>query len=206
MATARLELESAGGEETIEITWLEFLSSWNSELTVRTGDLDGSTTIEMHANVSNRTNTDWNGISLSLSTGDLRGEVPRSIAPVQVDIVEDDEASEAPPPPRTVLEVEPDLITVYVVEKPTFLDRGEGKLLIKRFRSSCRLEAIMRPVTQAGAWSRGSIENTSELVLLPGPMRLYLDERFVGMLDLDRRVDPGGTKAGRYCVCASRFF
>ena len=192
MATVRMELDSAGGEETIEITWLEFLSSWNPELTVRTSDLDGATTIEMHANVVNRTNTDWNGVALTLSTGDLRGEVPRSIAPILVDIVEDEE-SEAPAPVRNMLETEPDMVTVYALENPTFLNRGEGKLLIKRFKSSCLLEAIMRPVIQAGAWSRGSIENTSELVLLPGFMRLYLDERFVGMLELDRRVDPGGT-------------
>ncbi|MDG2030525.1 MAG: DUF4139 domain-containing protein [Phycisphaerales bacterium] len=193
VATAQIEVDSTGGEETIKVTWLEFRSSWSPELSVRTDESEGSTTLQLHANVSNRTNSDWNGIRLLLSTTDLRGGAPRDIEPVSVDTVEEDEDSETTPPPRKIAEATSEMVTVYTIDQPTFLDQGDGKLLVKSFQSDCLLEAIMRPVTQAGAWSRGSIKNTSELVLLPCSMRLYLDNQFVGMPALDRKVDPGET-------------
>jgi hypothetical protein len=193
VATMQLEVDSTGGEETFKISWLEFRSRWSPELSVHTGESEGSTTLQLHAHVSNRTNADWNGIRLLLSTADLRGGAPRAIEPVSVDTVDDDDATDTTPAPEWILETKPEMVTVYAIDQPTFLDQGDGKLLVKSFQSDSQLEAIMRPITQAGAWSRGSIKNTSGLALLPCSMRLYLDNQFVGMPALDRKVNPGET-------------
>lgn len=188
LATVILELEGPGGRESIDVTWLDARAGWSPELTIRADQASGSAEVEVHANVLNGTGTDWRDVDLTLSTGRLRGDEPRAVESIEIDVLEDDADPEVATPS---IPTAPVSLTIDDLPAPVTLPRGEGRLLVQRFRSRCLLEAIMRPVLRDGAWSRGTVLNSSGRVLLPCATALYLDDEFVGMPRLERTVAPG---------------
>jgi hypothetical protein len=197
MACVLIEVDSPGGEDRLELTWLERRSSWTSELTLRTSSETGEASIEVHAVVDNETHADWSDVELGLSTGRVTGLTPPDVMPVWIDLDEDedqDQEAEAPAmteaPPRS--DSDDGILLVQQVEKPATLKRGRGRILVKRFLTQSTLTAISRPVIGPETWIRGTVKNAGKTPLLPGPVTIYLDDTFVGMPELDTHVPAGG--------------
>jgi len=193
VVVAEIEVESPGGTCELRITWLEFLSDWDPELTVHVDTTTGRTTVEMHAEIANRTNTDWNGISLGLTTASIGGETPSSVRPMTVRIVDADEdepaeaigAREQSPPTADRL--------LYTLEQPATLKQGRGKLLVGRYETTSKLDLIARPLVEPSAWQRASVRNLSGFTFLPGPISLHVDGAFKSMPILGGMIPPQET-------------
>ncbi len=64
-------------------------------------------------------------------------------------------------------------------------DGGPHKTLVARFELEAALDHLAVPVMAPEAYLRATVTNTSPLLLLPGPARVFHDTRFVGETSLE---------------------
>jgi uncharacterized protein (TIGR02231 family) len=64
-------------------------------------------------------------------------------------------------------------------------DGGPHKTLVARFELDAALDHLAVPVMAPEAYLRATVTNTSPLLLLPGPARVFHDTRFVGETSLE---------------------
>jgi uncharacterized protein (TIGR02231 family) len=64
-------------------------------------------------------------------------------------------------------------------------DGGPHQALVARFGLEAALDHLAVPVLAAEAYLRATVTNTSSLLLLPGPARVFQDSRFVGETSLE---------------------
>ena len=196
VAVAAIEIDSPGGESELSITWLEFLSDWNPELTIHVDTSTGRTVVEMHAEIANRTNTDWNGVTLGLTTANLGGDVPADVEPITVEIIESDEedADTSPSGPESTEAMlslnAPDSRQIFTLNQPASLAKGRGKLLVARYETTSQLDLIARPLVETDVWQRATIRNLSDFTFLPGPISLHLDGAFQSIPMLGGMIEP----------------
>jgi uncharacterized protein (TIGR02231 family) len=76
---------------------------------------------------------------------------------------------------------------VYRVQRPLAVpaDGGPHKTMVARFALDAALDHLAVPVMAPEAYLRATVTNTSPLLLLPGPARVFHDTRFVGETALD---------------------
>ena len=76
---------------------------------------------------------------------------------------------------------------VYRVQRPLAVpaDGGPHKTMVARFALDAALDHLVVPVMAPEAYLRATVTNTSPLLLLPGPARVFHDARFVGETALD---------------------
>jgi uncharacterized protein (TIGR02231 family) len=76
---------------------------------------------------------------------------------------------------------------VYRVQRPLAVpaDGGPHKTTVARFPLDAALDHLAVPVMAPEAYLRATVTNTSPLLLLPGPARVFHDARFVGETSLD---------------------
>jgi uncharacterized protein (TIGR02231 family) len=75
----------------------------------------------------------------------------------------------------------------YRVQRPLAVpaDGGPHKTMIAEFALDAALDHLAVPVLAAEAYLRATVTNTSPLLLLPGPARIFHDARFAGETSLD---------------------
>ena len=75
----------------------------------------------------------------------------------------------------------------YRVQRPLAVpaDGGPHKTMIAQFALDAALDHLAVPVLAAEAYLRATVTNTSPLLLLPGPARIFHDTRFAGETSLD---------------------
>ena len=75
----------------------------------------------------------------------------------------------------------------YRVQRPLAVpaDGGPHKTMIAQFALDAALDHLAVPVLAAEAYLRATVTNTSPLLLLPGPARIFHDGRFAGETALD---------------------
>ena len=75
----------------------------------------------------------------------------------------------------------------YRVQRPLAVpaDGGPHKTMIAQFALDAALDHLAVPVLAAEAYLRATVTNTSPLLLLPGPARVFHDARFAGETSLD---------------------
>jgi uncharacterized protein (TIGR02231 family) len=75
----------------------------------------------------------------------------------------------------------------YRVQRPLAVpaDGGPHKTMIAQFALDAALDHLAVPVLAAEAYLRATVTNTSPLLLLPGPVRIFHDARFAGETALD---------------------
>ncbi|MCH2144253.1 MAG: DUF4139 domain-containing protein [Phycisphaerales bacterium] len=196
MTCAMIEVDSPGGPERIELSWIENRSTWRPEHTIRTSSTSGETAVETHAIIDNLTRTDWEGVKLMLSTGRLAGNTPQNVEPVTIEVIDDDDDEEVTDTTPMLAETTGDQtsgVLVLELDKPTNLGQGRGRLLVKRFLTQCLMIAIARPALGSEAWNLGSIKNAQTVPLLEGPTALYLDGTFIGTPRIETMVPPYGS-------------
>jgi uncharacterized protein (TIGR02231 family) len=71
---------------------------------------------------------------------------------------------------------------LYRVQRPLAVpaDGGPHKTMIARFELDAALDHLAVPVLAPEAYVRATVTNTSSLLLLPGPARVFHDTQFVG--------------------------
>jgi uncharacterized protein (TIGR02231 family) len=76
---------------------------------------------------------------------------------------------------------------VYRVQRPLAVpaDGGPHKTMVARFALDATLDHLAVPVMAPEAYLRATVTNTSPLLLLPGPARVFHDTRFVGETALE---------------------
>ena len=76
---------------------------------------------------------------------------------------------------------------VYRVARPLAVpaDGGPHKTMIARFALDAALDHLAVPVLAPEAYLRATVTNTSSLLLLPGPARVFHDTQFVGETALE---------------------
>jgi uncharacterized protein (TIGR02231 family) len=76
---------------------------------------------------------------------------------------------------------------VYRVQRPLAVpaDGGPHKTMVARFALDAALDHLVVPVMAPEAYLRATVTNTSPLLLLPGPARVFHDTRFVGETSLE---------------------
>jgi uncharacterized protein (TIGR02231 family) len=76
---------------------------------------------------------------------------------------------------------------VYRVQRPLAVpaDGGPHKTMVARFALDAALDHLVVPVMAPEAYLRATVTNTSPLLLLPGPARVFHDARFVGETSLE---------------------
>jgi uncharacterized protein (TIGR02231 family) len=76
---------------------------------------------------------------------------------------------------------------VYRVQRPLAVpaDGGPHKTMVARFALDAALDHLAVPVLAPEAYVRATVTNTSSLLLLPGPARVFRDARFVGETSLE---------------------
>jgi uncharacterized protein (TIGR02231 family) len=76
---------------------------------------------------------------------------------------------------------------VYRVQRPLAVpaDGGPHKTMVARFALDAALDHLAVPVMAPEAYLRATVTNTSPLLLLPGPARVFHDTRFVGETSLE---------------------
>jgi uncharacterized protein (TIGR02231 family) len=75
----------------------------------------------------------------------------------------------------------------YRVQRPLAVpaDGGPHKTMVARFALDAALDHLAVPVLAPEAYLRATVTNTSPLLLLPGPVRVFHDTQFVGETSLD---------------------
>ena len=75
----------------------------------------------------------------------------------------------------------------YRVQRPLAVpaDGGPHKTVIAQFELDAVLDYLAVPVLAAEAYMRATVTNTSSLLLLPGPARIFHDTKFAGETSLD---------------------
>ncbi len=75
----------------------------------------------------------------------------------------------------------------YRVQRPLAVpaDGGPHKTMVARFALDAALDHLAVPVLAPEAYLRATVTNTSPLLLLPGPARVFHDARFVGETSLE---------------------
>ena len=75
----------------------------------------------------------------------------------------------------------------YRVQRPLAVpaDGGPHKTMVARFELDAALDHLAVPVLAPEAYLRATVTNTSSLLLLPGPARVFHDTQFVGETSLD---------------------
>lgn len=75
----------------------------------------------------------------------------------------------------------------YRVQRPLAVpaDGGPHKVMIARFALDATLDHLAVPVLAPEAYLRATVTNTSPLLLLPGPARVFHDTKFAGETSLD---------------------
>jgi uncharacterized protein (TIGR02231 family) len=76
---------------------------------------------------------------------------------------------------------------VYRVQRPLAVpaDGGPYKTMVARFALDATLDHLAVPVLAPEAYARATVTNTSSLLLLPGPARVFHGTRFVGETSLE---------------------
>jgi uncharacterized protein (TIGR02231 family) len=76
---------------------------------------------------------------------------------------------------------------VYRVPRPLAVpaDGGPHKTMVARFGLDAALDHLAVPVLALEAYLRATVSNTSSLLLLPGPARVFHDTQFVGETSLE---------------------
>ncbi len=80
---------------------------------------------------------------------------------------------------------------VYRVQRPLAVpaDGEPYKTMVARFALDATLDHLAVPVLAPEAYARATVTNTSSLLLLPGPARVFHDTQFVGETSLDTVAD-----------------
>ena len=75
----------------------------------------------------------------------------------------------------------------YRVQRPLAVpaDGGPHKTMVARFELDAALDDLAVPVLAPEAYLRATVTNTSSLLLLPGPARVFHDAQFVGETSLE---------------------
>ena len=75
----------------------------------------------------------------------------------------------------------------YRVQRPLAVpaDGGPHKTMVARFELDAALDHLAVPVLAPEAYLRATVTNTSSLLLLPGPARVFHDTQFVGETSLE---------------------
>ena len=75
----------------------------------------------------------------------------------------------------------------YQVQRPLAVpaDGGPHKTMVARFELDAALDHLAVPVLAPEAYLRATVTNTSSLLLLPGPARVFHDTQFVGETSLE---------------------
>jgi uncharacterized protein (TIGR02231 family) len=75
----------------------------------------------------------------------------------------------------------------YRVQRPLAVpaDGGPHKTVLAQFALDAALDYLAVPVLAAEAYLRATVTNTSSLLLLPGPARIFHDAKFAGETSLD---------------------
>ena len=154
------------------------------------------------AEVTQQTGEDWPAVELVLSTV-RRGQglpeldpwyigraqpvpVPRApramAAAATVSFAGADEAA-----PLTAEPGESGTGVVYRVQRPLAVpaDGGPHKTAVARFELDAALDHLAVPVLAPEAYLRATVTNTSALLLLPGPARVFHGSQFVGETSLE---------------------
>jgi uncharacterized protein (TIGR02231 family) len=113
------------------------------------------------------------------------GDVSAAVAAAPADGAAEAELEEAAP-----LAAEPGESgagLVYRVARPLAVpaDGGPHKTIVARFELDAALDHLAVPVLAPEAYLRATVTNTSPLLLLPGPARVFHDTRFVGETSLE---------------------
>jgi uncharacterized protein (TIGR02231 family) len=98
------------------------------------------------------------------------------------------EAAPAPEAPHlTAAPGESSAGLVYQVQRPLAVpaDGQPYKTMVARFALDAGLDHLAVPVLAAEAYARASVTNTSSLLLLPGPARVFHGQQFVGETSLE---------------------
>ncbi|HEX9063951.1 MAG TPA: DUF4139 domain-containing protein, partial [Streptosporangiaceae bacterium] len=98
----------------------------------------------------------------------------------------------APSPPLTAEAGESGAGQTYRIPRPIAVpaDDAPHKTTIARLDLAAELDYLAVPVLAAEAYLRATVTNTSPLLLLPGPARIFRDNQFAGSTALDT-IAPG---------------
>jgi uncharacterized protein (TIGR02231 family) len=201
---------SAATEAEVEVSYHVPGASWRPlyDLT-----LDGERlAVSYLAEVTQQTGEDWPAVELTLSTTrrGLHNALPELSAwylgrvqpvPRPMAYAANARASASPasspaiaggaqPPeavPLTAEVGESGAGLVYRIQRPLPVpaDGGPHKTMIARFDVDAALDHLAVPVLAAEAYLRATVTNTSPLLLLPGPARIFHGAQFVGETALD---------------------
>jgi uncharacterized protein (TIGR02231 family) len=158
-------------------------------------------TVTYLADVSQQTGEDWPAVELALSTT-RRGlhqtlpqlhpwyigrtvSVHRPMPAGGMRLLAQGAAAAEAEPEATQIAAEPGESGVGLIYRvPRALavpaDGGPHKVMVARFELDAALDYLAVPVLAAEAYLRAPVTNTSPLLLLPGPARVFHDMQFVG--------------------------
>jgi uncharacterized protein (TIGR02231 family) len=202
LAEVSVTLEArAATEAEVEVSYHVPEASWRPlyDLTLDGGRLS----VSYLAEVTQQTGEDWPAAELALSTTrhgrhhTLPGLSPWYLSRVQPVPAERPRLARAAAAPASgggvlfaaaqaaPLAAEPEdseTGQIYHIQRPLTVpaDGGPHKTLIDRFTLDAAVDHLAVPVLAAEAYLRATVTNSSPLLLLPGPARVFHAARFVG--------------------------
>jgi uncharacterized protein (TIGR02231 family) len=225
--TVRLEVAEAGTID-LKVAYTVAEASWNPTYDVRVSSADKSIVLGYAAMVRQSTGEDWNGVNLTLSTARpaVGGNVPElspwvvgerpkvlqrgraesevlSAMPMAADEAGTAMKSRALTTPNATVQAGLTSAT-FSIPYPAVIpaDNAPHKVGVASHSIDGKLTHITVPKLAELAFLRAKVANTTELVLMPGPINLFLDQTFVARsylgttmpgekFDLDLGVDDG---------------
>lgn len=229
--TVRLEVAEAGSLD-LKVAYTVAEASWHPTYDVRVSSADKSIVLGYAAMVRQSTGEDWNGVDLTLSTARpaVGGSVPelspwvvgeqprvlqrtRGMAESEVLSAMPAVADEAGLAMKSRDLSTPNATVQAGLTSATFsipypavipADNAPHKVSVASHSIEGKLTHVTVPKLAELAYLRAKAANTTELVLMPGPINLFLDQTFVARshiptimpgekFDLDLGVDDGIT-------------
>jgi uncharacterized protein (TIGR02231 family) len=193
---------------TIELAYLVTNASWEPTYRVRASVDSSKVAIEYNAIVTQRTGEDWNQVAMTLSTAQpLLAANPPQLQPWFVDQAEDSGR-------RTTLENDtfepqfkalgamqdkgrvdtPTPSVTYRLPRPVTVQSNVQKLQqapIAWIETSPEFMHVAVPQLREAVYIRGRMANTSQYLLLPGRVAIFLEQDYVGATQLGSIMPQG---------------
>jgi uncharacterized protein (TIGR02231 family) len=133
-------------------------------------------------------------VPLMPRSGSLAGRESATLRPATTPVAASAKAAPGPPLPEAVQLTaqvadsgESGAGLIYRVQRPLAVpaDGEPYKTMVARFALDATLDHLAVPVLAPEAYARATVTNTSSLLLLPGPARVFHDTQFVGETSLE---------------------
>jgi len=208
--TVRVRIASEQRKQTtFQIQYAVNQASWQPFYDLRVEDISHPITLQYMAKISQNTGTDWNGVNLSLSTGDpsvnhekpeLSPWVIRPVEPLKRESLEKNEPKKmrseaaiqlsATEPGKIAPRISPEhqqTTTIFHINHPFSVQSGEKQhdVTIMDHEIETKYQYATVPKRSQYAYLMAEITDWKNLDLLPGKAGIYFNQTFQGNTHID---------------------